>query len=186
MAIIKEPPEIDITTHNGLMIDLAKHFNTPYYEMPLGSIWGAMYSKDRLLVEAAMTGSNEEYDKALNTVIGIPRADVVTVRPSYVNFQVNIYEVKVSRADFLQDSKSKKWQKYIPHCHKIYFAAPKGLLSKSEIPIGCGLIVRNNKSWHVVKRAVDNGTVDIPYETMMSMLFKRHLMFARWLGENNV
>ena len=55
---------------------------------------------------------------------GVPRADVLTVKPSYTKFCVSIYECKVSRADFLADVNAGKWRSYLPFCHRLYFACP--------------------------------------------------------------
>lgn len=46
-----------------------------------------------------------------------------------------------------------KYEKYLPHCNRLYFAAPKGLLKKEEIPEGVGLIVRGEQGWTTVKGA---------------------------------
>lgn len=83
------------------------------------------------------------------------------------------WEVKVSRSDFLSDIRSAKYERYLPHCRKLYFATPAGLLSKDEIPEGMGLTVRGDNGWHVVKaprlRKVDPGTHAI---TLMAMLMR--------------
>ena len=52
------------------------------------------------------------------------RADLVIIRPSYKRFCVSVFEVKVSRADFLSDIRSEKWRGYLPHCNRFYFALP--------------------------------------------------------------
>lgn len=47
------------------------------------------------------------------------------------------YEVKVSRADFLQDD---KWPLYLPLCHRFYFVCPSGLIDPAELSEGTGLL----------------------------------------------
>lgn len=47
------------------------------------------------------------------------------------------YEVKVSRSDFLQDD---KWRKYMDTCHEFYFVCPWGLIDKTELPEKVGLM----------------------------------------------
>ncbi len=96
--------------HNDLAEDLAIAKGSFFLDVPLGSVWFAPYGE------------------------GVPRADLVEIKPSYTRFCVSIYEVKVSRADFLSDIKSGKWRGYLPHCHRIYFATPAGLVDKKEIP----------------------------------------------------
>jgi hypothetical protein len=68
------------------------------------------------------------------------------------------YEVKVSRQDFTRDIDAGKHQKYLPSLDRLFFAAPKGLIRKEELPPGIGLIVwsEDGDSWSVVKRADRN------------------------------
>jgi Spy/CpxP family protein refolding chaperone len=47
------------------------------------------------------------------------------------------YEIKVSRSDFLRDT---KWQRYLSVCHEFYFVAPKGVLTAAELPEQVGLL----------------------------------------------
>lgn len=52
-----------------------------------------------------------------------------------------VYEVKVSRADFLNEIKNpEKRQQALSLSNYFYFAVPKGLVSVDEIPEECGLI----------------------------------------------
>ncbi|MTI49685.1 MAG: MmcB family DNA repair protein [Firmicutes bacterium] len=132
--------------HNELAEDLSFSIgSTPYLDVNLGSAW-------------------------LNR--GSQRADIVGIKPSYTRFCLSIYEIKVSRADFLSDIRKEKWKGYLDHCHRFYFAVPSGLVSKDEIPEPAGLMVRGEKGWTTVKAAkvLDN---DIPKETLQSILFAR-------------
>lgn len=108
----------------------------------------------------------------------VQRADVVTVKPSYTRFCVAIYEVKVSRADFLGDLRAEKWRGYLPHCHRIYFAVPAGMVKKDEVPPEAGLIVRGPNGWQVQKGAPPR-EVEIPDFTLLSMIFVRQRMPLR-------
>lgn len=47
------------------------------------------------------------------------------------------YEIKVSRSDWLQDS---KWEEYRQVCHLMFIVAPKGVISASELPQGVGCL----------------------------------------------
>ncbi len=81
------------------------------------------------------------------------RADVVMIRKSW-NFRVAVFEVKVSRGDFQQDVSTGKYEGYMSHCHQLSFAVPAGLITKADIPAGCGLIVHSkDKGWHTLKAA---------------------------------
>lgn len=51
------------------------------------------------------------------------------------------YEIKVSRADFLNEIKKPHKRRYgLMMSNEFYFVAPKGLLKPSDIPIECGLM----------------------------------------------
>lgn len=82
---------------------------------------------------------------------GSPRPDVYTIPKSYANFKPIAYECKVSVADFRSDITKGKWQSYLKFASGVIFAVPKGLVSKEDIPKGCGLIVRSEKGWRMVK-----------------------------------
>ena len=51
--------------------------------------------------------------------------------------KVRGYEIKVSRADFMQD---KKWKEYAEFCNLLYIVCPKGLINPEEIESPFGLI----------------------------------------------
>lgn len=82
-----------------------------------------------------------------------PRADVLTARKSFFNPSFTIYEVKVSRSDFNADINKGKYRAYFDYCCQLYFAVPKGLITRADIPEGTGLTVRGDNGWHVVKAA---------------------------------
>lgn len=78
--------------------------------------------------------------------------DVLTILKSWTATSVRIYEVKISRPDFLSDVNKGKYERYLDRCTQFYFATPAGLIQVSELPIGCGLITRSDdKGWHVAK-----------------------------------
>lgn len=47
------------------------------------------------------------------------------------------YEIKVSRSDWVRDQ---KYELYREACHLFYVVAPKGIVAKSELPAGVGLL----------------------------------------------
>ena len=53
------------------------------------------------------------------------------------NRETKGYEIKVSRADFLQD---KKWESYLKFCNWFYFVTPVGIIDPKELPDSIGLI----------------------------------------------
>jgi len=68
---------------------------------------------------------------------GCRRMDAWAMRKSWAPWTTVGYEVKVSRADFLNDS---KWPAYLPACHELYFACPPKLIDPVELPDGIGLM----------------------------------------------
>ena len=82
---------------------------------------------------------------------GSPRPDVYSIPKSYSNFKPIAYECKVSVADFRSDITKGKWQSYLRYASGVIFAVPKGLINKDDIPKGCGLIVRSESGWRMVK-----------------------------------
>lgn len=139
-------------THQEVVESLAQAKGTNLWEVNLGS----------------------PYMKYFYGGSSVQRADVIVIRPSYTNFCLDIYEVKVSRSDFLKDVRSGKYKGYLPMCHRLYFAVIKGLVDKREIPDDVGLIQYNieKKSWSTIKPATQRD-VEIPEQVLLSCLFKR-------------
>jgi hypothetical protein len=82
-------------------------------------------------IETRATGTNPEQ-----------RLDAwaINLYPSK-NFLKVAYEVKVSRADFLNEIKNPaKRQQGLQFSNEFYFAPPAGLVKQEEIPPECGLI----------------------------------------------
>lgn len=107
-----------------------------------------------------------------------PRADLVVCRPSYRRFCLSIYEVKVSRSDFLSDIRSGKWKEYLKHCNRFYFAVSSGVLQKKDLPDDAGLITRGPNGWSTSKAAPELNT-EIPIDTLKSIIFARQRRSAR-------
>lgn len=101
---------------------------------------------------------------------GVPRADVLAVKPSYTKFAVHIYECKASRADFQADVNAGKWQSYLPFCHRLYFACPAGVIRKEDVPEGCGLMCRGEKGWATVKQCRPRTGIEFEVETLLGIL----------------
>jgi hypothetical protein len=66
------------------------------------------------------------------------RLDAWVLKRQWVKPLVIGYEVKVSRADFLRDT---KWRLYLPYCNQFFFAAPAGVIDPRELPPEAGLLV---------------------------------------------
>ena len=55
-------------------------------------------------------------------------------------------------SDFRSDITSGKWQKYLDFSTAVVFAVPKGLVSKDDIPKGCGLMTRGENGWVTLRK----------------------------------
>ena len=76
---------------------------------------------------------------------GLQRADVYAI--SWRNpVQVCVYECKVSRADFLSEKRSQKYLGSQEHCNLFYFVTTYGLITKDDVPEGCGWIQQNKQN----------------------------------------
>ena len=147
--------------HDDLCEDLAISIGpTPFLNVPLGSPWLA-----------------KKGDK-------VSRADVIKITPSYNRFCVAIYEIKVSRSDFLSDIRSGKWKDYLLHCHRFYFAVLDGVAKKEDMPVEAGLLIKGEKGW-TVRKGAPARKVDVPVETLKALIFAKQHLPLRHRNVNN-
>jgi hypothetical protein len=81
---------------------------------------------------------------------GSIRPDALAMDKSFSRPRFTVYEVKVSRSDFLADTNAGKWQGYWKVGEAIYFAVPEGLIKKAQVPEGAGLMLRGPSGWRTV------------------------------------
>lgn len=176
--------------HNSLCLDLAKTKNTIYVEVPLGSVWGgqtrARQRYSELLDEAQ--GSDVLYgeeraiyfmetrkrikDQIKAERISTQIADVIVFYPSYTKFNIDIFEVKKTRQDFLSDIRTEKWKGYLKYSNRFYFACLRGICTKDEIPEGVGLYVRGDKGWSCIKGAKTR-EIEYSMDMLLASIFYR-------------
>lgn len=137
---------MDELTHRQLADELALVKTMSLVEVPLGRMWG---ERNR-----------------------VPRADVLEIKPRYEDFVVTIYDVKRTRTDLLKSLREEKWKKYLPHCHRFYFACVKGIVHKRDIPTGVGLTLRGKNGWYTPHAAAFRD-LEIPLDTMKAIMFQR-------------
>lgn len=101
---------------------------------------------------------------------GTQRPDVYVLPKSYTRFTPTTYEIKVSMSDFRSDVTAGKWQGYLKYSSAVVFAAPAGLISKDDVPAGCGLILRHEEVWRTVKKPTLQRIETLPHETWMKMM----------------
>lgn len=101
---------------------------------------------------------------------GSDRPDIFMFEKSYAQFKPIIYEIKVSVSDFRSDITSGKWQKYIKYASAVIFAVPDGMVTKNDIPDGCGLIVRKENVWRNTKKPTLQVIDTLPHKAWMKLL----------------
>lgn len=100
---------------------------------------------------------------------GSIRPDVYTIQKSFSNPSPISYEIKVSVSDFRSDVTKGKWKGYLDFSDGVVFAVPKGLITKNDIPNGCGLIIFNGTNWTTVKKPTLHKS-NINSELLMKLL----------------
>jgi len=97
--------------------------------------------------------------------------DAVAIKKSWTKPCITGYEVKISRQDFLRDT---KWPGYLNYCHQFYFACPNGLIKHDELPETVGLIYYNPEKdcIHIKKRAVYR-PIEMPWEMFYYLIISR-------------
>lgn len=111
------------------------------------------------------------------------RLDAVAIKPSWTQPCITIYEVKVSRSDFMADE---KYIGYLPLCHRFYFACPSGLIKAEELREDIGLIYYKAETGglRTVKKALFRPLENLPtgllYYLVLSRLgdHERHPFFS--------
>ncbi len=131
--------------HDELMIRLADY---------LGSISGRMMWTDMQLGPS-----------------GSPRPDVYAMDKSFAHPKPVSYEVKVSLSDFRSDVTKGKWQSYLEFSGAVIFVVPKGLITKNDVPNGCGLMTYNEETdtFASVKKPTLH-PVTLPQRVMLKLL----------------
>lgn len=101
---------------------------------------------------------------------GSPRPDVYSIAHTYTALRATAFEVKVSRADFLRDATAGKALGYRRFAGAVVFAAPAGLLSKGEIPEGCGFIQRHEDGWRYARKPVLSPVENLPWQVWLKLV----------------
>ncbi len=101
---------------------------------------------------------------------GSPRPDVYSIEQTYQALRAMAFEIKVSRADFLRDVQAGKYLSYLKFAGAVSFAAPKGLLAKGDIPVGCGLIERGDDSWRWSRKPTINRLESLPVVAWLKLV----------------
>ncbi|MCK5014277.1 MAG: MmcB family DNA repair protein [Candidatus Omnitrophica bacterium] len=105
------------------------------------------------------------------TALKTPRFDLWSMKRSYTNPTTWVYEIKVSRQDFLKDN---KWQSYLPYCTDFYFTAPHGVIDVNEVPEQAGLLLLSKNGTRLYcKKKAPHREVEIPDSVFKYILMSR-------------
>lgn len=97
------------------------------------------------------------------------RLDVWVMNRSWVKMCLTGYEIKVHRSDFINDD---KWHNYLPLCNRLWFVAPKGVVSPADLPSEVGLMVPCG-SRLITKKPAPFRKVEPPAELLCYILMSR-------------
>ena len=90
----------------------------------------------------------------------VKKFDLWVMKKSYTKPMTWIYEVKISRQDFLRDD---KWQTYLPYCSDLYFVAPIGIINVAEVPEEAGILVSSKNGVRLYcKKKAPHRNIEIP------------------------
>jgi hypothetical protein len=94
--------------------------------------------------------------------------------------QITAIEIKVSRSDFFRDTEDKRkaWKAYTD---RFIYVTPKGLVTKDEVPEGCGLWeydIEAKPSWRqhslvtVVRAKKNKNRLELPKQVIRALAFR--------------
>ncbi|MFA5298617.1 MAG: MmcB family DNA repair protein [Lutibacter sp.] len=99
------------------------------------------------------------------------RMDAWVMLKSWAHAGFIAYETKVSRSDFLNDT---KWPQYMNYCNEFYFCCPYGLIMPEELPVEVGLLwASKNGKKLMCKRKATFRNVIIPQAVFTYILMSR-------------
>lgn len=108
---------------------------------------------------------------------GVLRMDALALKRSWTSPLVWGYEVKVTRADFLKDT---KWTGYLAFCNAFSFVAPAGVIDAAELPPEAGLIVPSkNLTRLYTKKKAPERQVEIPEWFWRGIIMNRCRVYDR-------
>jgi hypothetical protein len=84
------------------------------------------YTKSQFIPEISIQSGGKER-----------RLDAWVLKPGYKPITAVGFEIKTSRADWLNDQ---KWPEYLATCQEFYFVTPSGVMRKEEVPEMAGLM----------------------------------------------
>jgi len=97
--------------------------------------------------------------------------DALAIRKSWTNPCFTGYEVKVSRSDFLRDSKFYRYEEIV-NC--LYLVCPKGMIDRTELPESVGLMYYDpDKKTLTTKKKAIYRKIEYSPDLLLYIIFSR-------------
>jgi len=122
-----------------------------------------------------LTWCNIEFRVEIDGLKRLVRPDVFSLAITLNQGKINpvVHEVKVSRADFLADlAKPEKRGGYSRIAEQMYYAAPAGMISRSEVPDGIGLVEERGEGEFEVLVKAKRKPVELTAQHFMNLIIK--------------
>ena len=102
---------------------------------------------------------------------GLMILDALSIRKSWTNPCFTGYEIKVSRSDFLRDSKFYTYEVLV---NNLYIVCPKGMIDRTELPESVGLMYYDpeKKSFTTRKKAIYRN-IEYSSDLLLYIIFSR-------------
>jgi len=102
---------------------------------------------------------------------GMLMMDAWAMKRSWANPCFYGYEIKISRSDFLSDT---KWPGYLPLCNEFSFVCPQGVIEPDELSKDVGLIIVSKTGTRLFnKKRAPYRIIDTPDGLLMYILMAR-------------
>lgn len=129
-------------------------------------------SEVKAALDSRYHGRNPRWRTVHEVTFGTRRQDFVAFLPQINRFELDIVEIKVSKADYRKELETLKWQEALPFCHRFWFASPAGIIDKAEVPEGVGLmhVLANGQARKItMARRRD---IDVPHAAYRRILMR--------------
>jgi hypothetical protein len=102
---------------------------------------------------------------AIEATLEYARVDLMSLKPhSFCDTgDLTVYEIKISRSDFLNEIKQQKYLRAMKSCNRFYYLCPPYLILPTELPQNAGLCFYDNGEIKVIKRAKRINTIITNY-----------------------
>jgi hypothetical protein len=98
------------------------------------------------------------------------RADFWTIEPTASQkFRATAYEVKVTRADYLQDTHDKQ-KPALLYSDRFFYVTPPGLVQRQELPSWAGLLEWDGKTFSVKKKAPKREKIEPDWQLFIDVM----------------